>query len=223
MHEFLLFGQIPDLRHSQVLNILAGATASQPTAFEEQHLLYAPRKAEANILTAKRKGQQQVNKQLYYLDIYRSSTALDGYKVRINQEPEPGSQQVISRNYTLQEVHDVRRYDDGELFDYIGQQLHTGDFFVHGNVLLRVYRILVMNKPADKPIHANFPALKWFNMLDDSGAYIVDASIRLEDRSNSKLADLAVKELMDTKRLLQGAIELYVPDRLSLDTRVKST
>lgn len=40
MHEFLLFSQVPVTRHDQVLHILAGVCASQPTKLTEQHLIY---------------------------------------------------------------------------------------------------------------------------------------------------------------------------------------
>ena len=44
MHEFALYAQIPAAREKQVLNILAGLTASQPVAICEQILLYAQTK-----------------------------------------------------------------------------------------------------------------------------------------------------------------------------------
>jgi len=42
MHELLLFGQVPEVRCLQVLNVLAGITAMQPQRVIERHLVYKP-------------------------------------------------------------------------------------------------------------------------------------------------------------------------------------
>lgn len=222
MHEFLLFGQVPASRHEQALNILSGVTASQPTAFAEQHQIFAPRKTEARVNPAKRL-QQTSNQQLYFHDVYRVESAMDEIKVRISQEPEPGSPHVLSRSLTIEKVQDLAQYEDVTRFRVMERpQIHTGHHFVHGNVVIRVYTLLLPVTPGEKIPRMDFIDYKDdYALLDSSGTCIVEASIRLEDRSNSKLADSAVKELLDLKRLLQGAIELYAPDRLALDTRVK--
>jgi mediator of RNA polymerase II transcription subunit 18 len=49
----------------------------------------------------------------------------------------------------------------------------------------------------------------------------VEVSVRVEDRKNTKIAELAVAELMGFRRSVEGVIDLRVPDRLALDTRVK--
>lgn len=41
MQEYLLYSQIPSAREKQVLSILAGVTATQPTPVSEQTLIYA--------------------------------------------------------------------------------------------------------------------------------------------------------------------------------------
>jgi len=42
MHELFLVGQVPRRRAEQVLNVLAGLTASQPARQIEQHVIYRP-------------------------------------------------------------------------------------------------------------------------------------------------------------------------------------
>ena len=59
--------------------------------------------------------------------------------------------------------------------------------------------------------------------LDESGAYIVEASIRTSDESGSDLREKAKEELVAFSKSLAGAIDFYVPDRLVLDTRVKGS
>ncbi|KAL8665438.1 MAG: hypothetical protein Q9168_007698, partial [Polycauliona sp. 1 TL-2023] len=42
MHELLLHGAVPAVRHDQVLSILAGIAAMQPQSFHERRLIYKP-------------------------------------------------------------------------------------------------------------------------------------------------------------------------------------
>lgn len=42
MHELLLFGQVPQARHDQLLRILAGVTGMQPRRVVERHLIFKP-------------------------------------------------------------------------------------------------------------------------------------------------------------------------------------
>jgi mediator of RNA polymerase II transcription subunit 18 len=42
MHELLLFGQVPAIRHAQLLNVLAGLSAMQPKPVIERHVLFKP-------------------------------------------------------------------------------------------------------------------------------------------------------------------------------------
>jgi len=44
----------------------------------------------------------------------------------------------------------------------------------------------------------------------------------MEDGSNSKLMEQAMQEMMAFKKQMEGSVGLRVPDRLSLDTRVKN-
>lgn len=42
MHELLLFGQVPSIRHEQLLRILAGIAGMQPQRVIERHLIFKP-------------------------------------------------------------------------------------------------------------------------------------------------------------------------------------
>jgi mediator of RNA polymerase II transcription subunit 18, fungi type len=57
--------------------------------------------------------------------------------------------------------------------------------------------------------------------MDPSGAYVLECCVRVEDGGNSKLVQQATGELLAFKKQVEGAIELSVPERLGLDTRVK--
>lgn len=61
MHELLLYGQVPVLRHEQVLKILAGVAAMQPRRVLERRILYQPlREPEEPGSNLRRGGTQAV-------------------------------------------------------------------------------------------------------------------------------------------------------------------
>ena len=67
----------------------------------------------------------------------------------------------------------------------------------------------------------NLPAFPVLQPLDASGAYILEAKIRVHDLNNLSVLDEGVDELKEFQTQMKGCVELTVPERLSLDTRVK--
>ena len=62
MHELLLFGQVPALRHTQVLNILAGIAAMQPQPILEKHLIFKPNRKPGSGAQKQVGGAQDIQK-----------------------------------------------------------------------------------------------------------------------------------------------------------------
>lgn len=61
MHELLLYGQIPEARHDQVLKILAGVAAMQPRRILQRCIVYKPqREPEEPGLNQRRGGTQNI-------------------------------------------------------------------------------------------------------------------------------------------------------------------
>ncbi|KAF2235135.1 hypothetical protein EV356DRAFT_566563 [Viridothelium virens] len=78
MHELSLYGQIPAVRHNQVLQILAGVAAMQPQRVVERHLVYKPVKIIAQraqvggsqaIQSQKTNVQAQAPKEVFYMQL----------------------------------------------------------------------------------------------------------------------------------------------------------
>lgn len=85
-------------------------------------------------------------------------------------------------------------------------------------------RVYVLKQPSSEdPITPSPPDSADVNALDESGAYIVESSIRLTDESSTELRERAKKELLAFCKSLDGSIDFYAPDRLALDTRVKGS
>jgi mediator of RNA polymerase II transcription subunit 18, fungi type len=109
-------------------------------------------------------------------------------------------------------------------FDRFVSEYYTeGHRFVHENVVLYLHQIL--HEPgvrsletSPKPVPPAFDQLK---PLDPSGAYILEAKIRVQDLNNTVVSEKAVAEMNKFRASMKGCVEMSAPERLWLDTRVK--
>jgi mediator of RNA polymerase II transcription subunit 18 len=238
MHELLLFSQISPARHSQVLNILAGVTGSQPFAYQDQCALFAQLRLPETNLNSKKKpapGTPQPQKWMHKLsrpvqitsdsgsDPPKESAATGQWRLRVEQTPDPSVKDHTAREVVEADVRDVKPFLDTASYRLLGQQYTLGHRFVSGNVVVRIFRVLVTTRqvPADAILEGPPLSVQELEVLDASGTFMVEVSVRVEDRKNTKIAEQAVGELMGFKRSVEGVIDLRVPDRLALDTRVK--
>lgn len=179
------------------------------------------------------KQQQQRGQGLSYHKLIRDITTKDDgtveggvWQVRAEQTPEPGVQQFTSRAVTERKADemDLARMKQTDLFKFKRQYTLIGNRFIYGNVIVCIVRFHI---PADGaateyPIDAPPPSPADLKLLDPSQSWIVEATTRVEDTSNGEITDKAKKELLNFQTFMDGAIDLYVPDRLALDTRVRN-
>lgn len=95
---------------------------------------------------------------------------------------------------------------------------------VHNDVILRLRRVLCFapSTGASGLERGSLPALSDLVLLDTSGGWVLEATVRVEDRSKPALVRAGSEQLLALRSELRGAIELRVPERLSMDTRVKT-
>lgn len=67
----------------------------------------------------------------------------------------------------------------------------------------------------------SLPSLDSLKPLDASGAFVLEARIRIEDRTKPSLVSAATDELGSFRDLMKGSVDMKAPDRLALDTRVR--
>ncbi|KAK3671841.1 hypothetical protein LTR78_008206 [Recurvomyces mirabilis] len=234
MQELILYSHIPPTRHAQVLQILAGITASRPTPTLEQTLLYiqppatltgAAKKAQAN-------RQTQVKPQKStYVKLIRD-VQNDGDKtpwtLRTEEVPQAGITNVISRTITERLLSDqdleAFRQTTGNKTKYCNQFLASpGHRFIHNNLIIRISRILTVpdGTGALEPLDAPVPEVRECRVVDSSGAYLFEVTVRVEDGANSKLVEMGMGEILGFRRLVEGVVDLRVPERLALDSRIK--
>jgi len=125
MHSLALYSQVPASRRDQILNILAGVTASQPVPIHEQHLVYLQLQLANNPISKKAPMKQSAqNQRPLYHKLIREIHAGDGpvhWRLLVEDIPEPGIKDVISRTATeaLMNENDLARFRRGStLYKY---------------------------------------------------------------------------------------------------------
>ena len=93
--------------------------------------------------------------------------------------------------------------------------------FVHHDTVLRLTRLLCFPPSSQVAIDQPLLPLDDLVLLDASGAWTLEASVRIDDRSKPALVRAATDQLLGLQRDLKGAVDLRVPERLSMDTRVR--
>jgi len=232
MHEILLYSQIAPTRHNQVLNVLAGVTGSQPFIYQDQTALFAQLRLPEITVSSKKKpapGTPRPERWVHKLTRPVQVTtdppeSVGSWRVRVDQIPDPSVKDHTAREVTESELQDVKTFEDAEMYRFLGQQYFLGHRFVIGNVIVRIFRVLVTHQlhPADKVLEGPPIPLSDLQLLDPSNTYMVEVSVRMEDRKNTKIAEQAIAELQSFQNAVDGVIDLRVPQRLALDTRVKN-
>lgn len=222
MQGLILYSQISAARHTQVLQILAGLTASQPAPLLEQHLVFE----QIKLPPASKKGQTPQAQRRTYQHLIRRPQESTSWKLRKAEVPEPGVKQILSQSVveiTLPEAELGKFRSGSEWYKFVSQYYLQGHQFVQGNVVVMVNRVYPAEASSGDPIDVDARTTVSLPPLDTSGSYVIEACVRLEDGSTTTLRDQATKELLAFADSLKGAIDLRVPDRLALDPRIKGT
>lgn len=233
MHEISLFGQISLGRHEQVLNILAGLAAMQPRPFYEKHTLYMPKKTAQSDAQVQKVNKKPQNIQPTYTHLIETFKSADhgktlsprGHKVRYVETPEPETKAFILRRVEESDVtaDELQRYADANKFSKVTEYYIEGQRLTCRDIAISLYRHLLSDQADGKTSEDKNDVFKLNDMklLDPSGAFIVEATVRIDDRTKPVLVQTATEELNWFRNEMKGSIEMRVPERLSLDTRVR--
>ena len=109
--------------------------------------------------------------------------------------------------------------------DYIPVSSYVvdGSRFTQANTSLLLYRVLVRSSESDELDGSRPEPLSKAKtcLMDPSGNYILQATVRVQDGSKIETMTKGANELMALKETLKGVIDLEMAERLSLDTRVR--
>lgn len=108
-------------------------------------------------------------------------------------------------------------------YSYVSEYVIEGHRFIHQNIILLLHRVMRSSVDAEvqgSPAKA-VPKLDNLVLLDPSSAYVLQASIRIQDGSKPESISVGINELKAFKELMRGVVDLDIGDRLALDTRLK--
>ncbi|KAK6008096.1 hypothetical protein QM012_004910 [Aureobasidium pullulans] len=246
MHELLLYGQVPLERHDQVLKILAGVAAMQPQTLFERHLIYKPMRSNQDNKPNKKFPNKPIKPQtltfqhlvrqldqsefgtdspvlLDSQNIENASQPAYAWRVMTQETPEPETKTVVLRQATdiAIDKDQLRTFLDPANHGFVSEFFIEGHRFVHKNTVLTLFRLLrASDVPQESPLTA-LPTLDSLKPLDTSGAFVLEACVRIDDRTKPNLVSTASDELAAFRDLMKGSVDMKVPERLSLDTRVR--
>lgn len=104
---------------------------------------------------------------------------------------------------------------------FVSEFFIEGHRFVHKDMVLTLFRVLrASDVPQQSPLTA-LPTLDSLKPLDVSGAFVLEACVRIDDRTKPNLVSTASDELSAFRDLMKGSVDMKVPERLALDTRVR--
>ena len=105
---------------------------------------------------------------------------------------------------------------------YVSSYHLSGYRFTHQNISLLLYRIILApSTAAPGNLLSISEDIEKGQLFDPSGAYLLQASIRVQDGSKVELVNRGMTELLNLKETLKGVVELEVGDRLAMDTRMR--
>ena len=163
--------------------------------------------------------------------------------VRTQDIPEPETKNLVLRMVSESDVvaEDLPQYFDPSKYRYVpvfhsydqcsrysrfmNEYIVEGQRLIHKDIVLTLHRILYFG-PQDPSQATAFktvlPPLENIPLLDTSGAFILEACVRVDDRTKPALIKAATEELGRFKNEMKGSVDLRNPERLALDTRVKN-
>ncbi|KAL1302097.1 hypothetical protein AAFC00_002533 [Neodothiora populina] len=245
MHELLLYGQVPVTRYEQVLKILTGVAAMQPRVFYERQLIYKPLRSSEEAKPNKRFPSKPVKPvPLAYHQVLESlveddfgkeiqsvalqsaqgnSEAVQRVTVKVLETPEPETKTFVLRPANELDASQelLQKLADPASYSFVTELFVEGHHLVHQNVLLTLSRMLKPDQAEVVAPSTVLPAIESLKLLEPSGAFILEARVRIEDRTKQSLLSSASDELNAFRDLMRGSVDMRVPDRLALDTRVK--
>ncbi|KAJ4294434.1 hypothetical protein N0V90_008124 [Kalmusia sp. IMI 367209] len=106
---------------------------------------------------------------------------------------------------------------------FVSEFYVEGHRFVLGNVVIFLHRVL--HEPGVRSLETapkvDPPAFAALKPFDPSGAYVLEAKVRVQDYNNQAVLESGVNELKGFQKQMKGCVELAIPDRLSLNTQVR--
>ncbi|KAF2656771.1 hypothetical protein K491DRAFT_777657 [Lophiostoma macrostomum CBS 122681] len=106
---------------------------------------------------------------------------------------------------------------------FVSEYYIEGHLFVHENINIYLHRVL--HEPGVRSLETEpkqqLPGFDALQPLDPSGAYMLEAKVRVQDINNTAVTEAAAEELRRFKTQMKGCVTMNIPDRLAMDTRIR--
>lgn len=104
---------------------------------------------------------------------------------------------------------------------FVAEWIAEGHRLVHKNLVITISRLLRLPSSPQTSPSTVLPQLDALALVDPTGAFVLEARVRIEDRAKPTLVSAASDELNAFRELMRGSIDMRAPERLALDTRVR--
>lgn len=142
------------------------------------------------------------------------------WTLQINEIPEAGKRKVTSQSILTSKIA------EGDPFEFMKQLGYTysheywirGYMFILGDAILTLFRICIQDTSAEPDEHG-FKPLK---LLDPSGRWTMKAAINVKQLVDLEGINTASSQLEKLQGDLTGVVDLTMPDRNCLNTRIRT-
>jgi mediator of RNA polymerase II transcription subunit 18 len=203
VQQLSLFGSIAQHQHELIITVLTTLAGSRPVEFNQLNMLIVPKvivKYEPNSKTTQYEQHRLILKTDGNLHEPKS------WILQANDIPSAGKRKVSLQNIvesciTLNETQSI----DSVMakLGYITERQFNvkGHKWSYGNINIELFQVFINNQPLDT-------------------GYIIKSFINAEKTVDLELLNRASGELNALKGELHGLVELDIPDRNSMDSRI---
>lgn len=208
VQQLSLFAQVEHSQHTLLTTVLSTLTGQQPQKTSCLTLLATPKnivKYEPNSKTAQFEQHRLMLKTAFDTETQR--TKYKAWIVQASDVPSAGKRKTVTQNIveSCLTLHPQQNIDTVLLklgyvvsMEYVVQGMR----WCYGNVVIDVFQVVTMDK---KP-------------LDPS--YVMKCFINVDKTTDVELLQRSTQELLGLKTELSGLVELDIPDRNSMDSRI---
>lgn len=104
---------------------------------------------------------------------------------------------------------------------YISEHVLEGQRFILEDAVILIFKLLQFPKSEYKHPVPTLPSRQEMRSLDPSEAYVLQATVNMEENSSPELLSLGERKILRLKDYLRPLVKLAPVDRLSLDTRLR--
>ena len=151
------------------------------------------------------------------------------WTLQLSDIPAGGQNPVL-----IQNIYETTIYQTDDIIGYLDElgYIHETEFwtygtrFYYGNVIIEITQIYVNDTAAVRDLEAEFSnkdiTLTTLKLLDPSRSYHIKAYVNVSSLNDLESVAVGVKSLEALKKELSELVELKIPDRLAMDSRINS-